>query len=128
MPRPFERVPYSALPNKPLRSHGFEAMKSRELDVESRSFGLTRVHVREFGHGPPLLLVHGLMTSSYSFRYVVGELGASYRVVAIDLPGAGRSASAFGAPSFSPDALADFIIECVDALAIRGCRAVGNSL
>jgi pimeloyl-ACP methyl ester carboxylesterase len=29
------------------------------------------------GHGPPLLLVHGLMTSSYSFRYVIPALAES---------------------------------------------------
>jgi pimeloyl-ACP methyl ester carboxylesterase len=106
--------------------HGLARAASRTIELDSAHFGRHRVHVRELGEGPPLLLVHGLMTSSYSWRYVMEPLSRSYRVVAPDLPGAGTS----DAPdvSYAPDAMARWIIDLVDALGIRGTRAIGNSL
>jgi pimeloyl-ACP methyl ester carboxylesterase len=40
---------------------------------------------------PPLLLLHGLLVTHYSFRHLLGPLSAERRVLAIDLPGAGES-------------------------------------
>jgi pimeloyl-ACP methyl ester carboxylesterase len=77
------------------------------------------------GAGPPLLLVHGLMTSSYSWRYVLAPLGERFKVYAPDLPGAGASDPA---PSYEPQAIADWIGALGRALGIRGCRVVGNSM
>jgi pimeloyl-ACP methyl ester carboxylesterase len=56
--------------------------------MRSRPFGELRVHYREHGKGEPLLLIHGLMTTSYSWRYVYSALGSRYRIIAPDLPGA----------------------------------------
>ena len=67
------------------------------------------------------------MTSSYSFRYVLEPLGARYRVVVPDLPGCGRSECP-DAARYSAPALARWVIELVDALGIRGCDAIGNSM
>ncbi|MCZ7683608.1 MAG: alpha/beta hydrolase [Sandaracinaceae bacterium] len=57
------------------------------------------MHVRRFGEGPPLLLVHGLMTSSYSWRYVLAPLGARYTCYAPDLRGTGAASPASRRPS-----------------------------
>lgn len=84
------------------------------------------VHVRELGEGPPLLLVHGLMTSSYSFRYVFEPLSRHYRVIAPDLVGTGRSDKP-DAP-YTPAALASWLGDLITALDIRGAKAIGNSL
>jgi haloalkane dehalogenase len=54
------------------------------------------VAYREAGTGPAVLLVHGWPTSSLLWRDVVPHLSASYRVVAIDLPGYGLSAKPLG--------------------------------
>jgi pimeloyl-ACP methyl ester carboxylesterase len=53
-------------------------------------------------------------------------LGAKWRLVIPDLPGAGGS----DMPDvpLGPDALARAIVALVDALGIRGCAAVGNSM
>jgi pimeloyl-ACP methyl ester carboxylesterase len=94
--------------------------------VASAHFGSVRIHLRELGAGPPLLLVHGLMTTSYSYRYLLEPLAARFRVLAPDLPGCGRSDK----PDvrYGPAALATFLGELVDALGIRGCAAIGNSM
>ncbi|MBQ6481910.1 MAG: alpha/beta hydrolase [Anaerolineaceae bacterium] len=50
-----------------------------------------RIHYLEAGIGEPLLLIHGLGQSLYTWRNLFAELSESYRVIAIDLPGHGYS-------------------------------------
>jgi pimeloyl-ACP methyl ester carboxylesterase len=125
--RPFAKVSFAGLPEAPRLAHAFARCRTSELAIDSEPFGRIRVHVRTFGQGPPLLLVHGLMTSSYSFRYVFESLGAHFTVIAPDLPGAGRTAPKPDR-SHSARALAQFVGEVQSKLGIRGCLALGNSL
>jgi pimeloyl-ACP methyl ester carboxylesterase len=66
------------------------------------------------------------MTAGYSFRYVLESLGARYRLLIPDLPGAGRSDH----PDvyLGPDVLARALIATIDALGVRGAPAIGNSM
>ncbi len=123
---PFRRGRWRDLPDAPVRPHAYEQTEGRTVCVQSRPFGDIDVHVRVFGSGPPLLLIHGLMTSSYSWRYVFEVLGAAYTVYAPDLPGSGRS----GKPRarYGAGETAEFIGELMGALGIRGCDVVGNSM
>jgi pimeloyl-ACP methyl ester carboxylesterase len=98
-----------------------------ELSMDSAPFGRLRIHYRTFGGGAPLLLVHGLMTSGYSWRYVLEGLGERYTVIAPDLPGCGRSDAPLDR-SFRAGALATWIGEFQETVGISGCGAVGNSL
>lgn len=123
---PFSPLPFDNLPEHPRISHAFERTHEREIVLDSGRFGRHRVHVRELGEGPPLLLLHGLMTSSYSFRYVFEPLARSHRVIAPDLVGTGRSDKP-DAP-YTPEALALWLGELMVALDIHGAPAVGNSL
>src|SRR5689334_747771 len=50
-----------------------------------------RARHKTVGDGPPLVLVHGLMTSSYSWRYVIEKLARGYRVFTPDLVGSGKT-------------------------------------
>lgn len=54
-----------------------------------------RVFIRDLGPRdsaePPLLLLHGLLVTSYSFRGVLAALSQTRRVIAVDLPGCGES-------------------------------------
>jgi pimeloyl-ACP methyl ester carboxylesterase len=115
------------LPDEPRRPHPYFDAAARELDMTSAHFGRLRIHYREYGRGTePLLLIHGLMTSSYSWRYVLEPLGARFRLIAPDLPGAGRSDKP--AARLDAAALAAWIGEFQAALGLSGCLAVGNSL
>jgi pimeloyl-ACP methyl ester carboxylesterase len=67
------------------------------------------------------------MTTSYSWRYVYGALAKHFRVIAPDMPGAGRSDKP-DAPSYSAEALATWVGEFQRELGIRGCMTVANSL
>jgi pimeloyl-ACP methyl ester carboxylesterase len=121
------RLPFSRVPAAPRLRHPYFESEAKSLTMDSAPFGRLRIHYRTFGHGPPLLLVHGLMTSSYSWRYVLEDLGERFTVIAPDLPGCGRSEVPM-VPSFPATALASWIGEFQEAVGITGCRAVGNSL
>jgi len=123
---PFKRLPFESIPERPRVPHELERTRGVDVIVKSRPFGEMKAHYREIGEGPPLLLVHGLMTSSYSWRYVYGAFAKKYRVIAPDLPGAGRTDK----PRATYDAasLAEWVGEFQRAVGIEGCVAVGNSL
>lgn len=64
--------------------------------IETRSKGATLkdntvIHYTETGQGPVLILIHGLGGSSETWRSSLVFLAPAYRVIAIDLPGFGKS-------------------------------------
>src|SRR5262249_23553637 len=63
---------------------------SREAVLENR----LRLHYYEAGapDAPPLILIHGLGDEADTWRHVLIPLSQQYRVIALDLPGFGRSA------------------------------------
>jgi pimeloyl-ACP methyl ester carboxylesterase len=124
---PFARIPFDQLPERPRLAHPYFDAESVDLAMDTPSFGKTRIHYKTYGSGPPLLLIHGLMTTSYSWRYVLEDLGRRFRVIAPDLPGCGRSDKPLDR-SYHPAALAEWIGDFQDAVGITGCGAVGNSL
>ena len=50
------------------------------------------LYAEEAGRGPPVLLIHGLGCSSFTWRKLIPALARTHRVIAIDLKGFGRSA------------------------------------
>ncbi len=123
---PFRQLRFEDVPELPVVPHPWAKAAARDVTIETAELGKTRIALREFGDGPPLLLVHGLMTAGYSFRYVLPLLGAKYRLIVPDLPGAG--ASDHPDVNLAPDVLARAILALIDALGIRGCAVVGNSM
>ncbi len=118
---PFAQVPYEQVPDAPRIAHQFW-----ESTVRTVSIAQGEIHLRVFGAGPPLLLVHGLMTTCYSWRYVLPRLGERFTLYMPDLLGAGRSAKPDIA--YHPDVVADAVGATMDALGISGCSVIGNSL
>lgn len=125
-PRPFRALPVSALPERPHVPHGYLSLPVHEVVIDSLDFGRHRVVYRRLGQGRPLLLVHGLMTSGYSFRYVIAALAAHFTVYVPDLVGMGDSDKP-DRPYHAPR-LARWLADFQRALGIRGCDVIGNSL
>jgi pimeloyl-ACP methyl ester carboxylesterase len=127
--RPFEQGRFEDLPQRPRIPHRYFDADVEDIVVASRPFG--RIRTRVVCYGPadatPLLLVHGLMTSSYSWRYLFERLGDRYRLIAPDLPANGGTQAAPDRPH-TAKALATFLGELQETLGIAGCLAVGNSL
>ena len=122
---PFRRGRFEELPERPRVPHPYFETRAERVQVTTQAVGSMACQVRVHGSGPPLLLVHGLMTSSYSWRYVLEPLGKHFTVYAPDLPGAGQSEPA---RSYEPQAISDWIGALQRALGIRGCRVIGNSM
>lgn len=119
---------YASIPERPSRPHDFETLTRHwePVSLPGREKPVVLSWV-EKGSGPPLLLVHGLMTSAYSWRYVITALSKQYRVIAVDLPGAGES----DAPpelSQDPKAQAELLEAFLAKLGIARAYVVGNSL
>src|SRR5688572_9312611 len=123
---PFRQLPFEEVPDLPVRPHRWAETTASEVSIRTDELGEARIAVRSYGAGPPLVLIHGLMTASYSFRYLLELLGDRYRLLMPDLPGAG--ASDHPDVYLGPDVLARAIIATIDALGVRGATVVGNSM
>lgn len=53
------------------------------------------LYAEERGHGSPVVLLHGLGGSTYSWRFIAPILARTHRVIALDLKGFGRSDKPF---------------------------------
>lgn len=126
MRAPFEQLPFEDVPERPVRPHPFFEAAHERIFVPTRAFGELGVRVVRHGSGPPVVCIHGFMTTSYSFRYLLAPLGRTHSVVAFDLPGSGESDKPDA--RYGPDAMADTIVDVVGALGLRGAVALGNSL
>jgi pimeloyl-ACP methyl ester carboxylesterase len=76
--------------------------------------------------GEPLVLVHGLGGAAANWTLLAPELARTRRVLAVDLPGHGRSDPLPAAPNLAP--YADRVAELVDREGFAGADLVGHSL
>ena len=88
---------------------------------------IARIHYLEAGVGEPLLLIHSLGQSLYTWRNVFAELSDNYRVIAIDLPGHGYS-SRPDTFSYTADDFAFLFNAFLDALNVKSAHLVGFSI
>ena len=65
--------------------------RAYHVKVHAPGMKPVRIHVEERGHGPPILLVHGLGESTFTWRHVAPRLSPNHRVIAMDLKGFGQS-------------------------------------
>ena len=77
------------------------------------------------GEGPPVLLLHGISSSLYTWKDVLPALAGHHDVIAVDLPGFGDSA--IPSPA-SGDRIARSVVGLMDRLGITRASIVGNSL
>jgi pimeloyl-ACP methyl ester carboxylesterase len=84
-----------------------------------------RIRYVRAGQGPPVVLLHGLASSIYTWRHVLPALAARHDVVAIDLPGFGDSE----VPArFDGVQAMRTVIALTDRLGLARASLVGNSL
>jgi pimeloyl-ACP methyl ester carboxylesterase len=86
----------------------------------------TTLSWRSMGTGEPLLLLHGLGTTSEDFAVLGPRLARDYRVLTVDLPGHGRSPSLAGIPSVQ--AVADALEADLDEQGLSEVHLLGSSL
>ncbi len=78
------------------------------------------------GSGPPLLLLHGLLGYSFSWRFALPVLAEKATVYAVDMPGAGFSdRPAYPISTFR--AHAERLLRFLDGVGIESCDLLGTS-
>src|SRR5688572_11334126 len=87
---PFRQLRFEDVPDLPAVAHQRQDTPRSDVGLGQPCAGATRIAVHEYGprEAPPLVLVHGLMTAGYSFRYPLALLGNDRRLLIPDLPGA----------------------------------------
>jgi pimeloyl-ACP methyl ester carboxylesterase len=73
-----------------------------------------------------IILVHGLASNAGFWRYNIADLAREYRVIAVDLPGYGRSAK--GDYPYGMQFYADQILGLMDELGIEKAVFAGHSM
>jgi pimeloyl-ACP methyl ester carboxylesterase len=86
-----------------------------------------KTHLIRAGKGEPVLLLHGLGASSYSWRFAVPALAERYEVFAPDLPGFGRADKPWDF-DYSIAGLHDWVVALMDRLGLEKARFAGNSM
>jgi pimeloyl-ACP methyl ester carboxylesterase len=85
-----------------------------------------RLYVTEAGSGPPLLFLHGLGGSGYTFRHLVPLLARTHRVMTLDLKGFGRSEKPLDG-AYGPMDHADLVVAFLRQQRLSGVTLVGHS-
>lgn len=77
-------------------------------------------------NNPTILMIHGLGDEADTWRHVIHPLANEYHIVAIDLPGFGRSDKP--KRSYTPQFMKETILKLMDKLAIKEAILMGSSL
>lgn len=95
--------------------------------VETIDVGGVKAHVRRAGAGEPVILLHGLGASGYSWRYTIPELAKKYDVYAPDLPGFGRTDKPWD-HDYSLSGQSAWVTRMMDHYGLKTARFAGNSM
>lgn len=90
------------------------------------SNGPIRLFVRDEGQGKPIVFLHGFGGSGYSWRYLTPGLSKSYRLIALDLKGFGRSDKPLD-DRYSILDHADLVAEFLEKKRLKHVTLVGHS-
>ena len=83
------------------------------------------MHHREWGTGPPLIILHGLFGSADNWQSVALALRDAFRVFAVDQRDHGRS---FHSDGITYTAMADDLARFMDAHALESAHLLGHSM
>jgi pimeloyl-ACP methyl ester carboxylesterase len=78
------------------------------------------------GHGPALVLVHGLLGYSFSWRHVLAPLSKEREVFTLDMPGSGFSECRTTTDAHL-SAAAGRLLRFLDTVGIESCDLIGSS-
>jgi len=102
------------------------ARTSQDLEhVTVRADGL-ELSSFAFGHGPPVVLLHGMAATKLSYLPLLPALAERYTVIVPDLPGHGESAKPRA--RYTPQYFARVIRALFDEMGLRDAAVVGNSM
>jgi pimeloyl-ACP methyl ester carboxylesterase len=87
-----------------------------------------RLYYEEAGAGRPLLMIHGASQDTLSWHDNIGHFAKSWHVLAVDLPGHGKSALVQGRPTTTTDEFARYLHLFVAQKQLQKPILVGHSM
>jgi pimeloyl-ACP methyl ester carboxylesterase len=102
------------------------ATLANAADQEFTADGVT-LRYRDVGSGDPIIFIHGYTATLESMVGVANALPPTYRKVALDARGFGRSTK-FGDPSRFGQNMVDDVVRLMDHLQIQRAHLVGHSM
>jgi len=110
-------------PTELARDNPWELAREHGRFVPVRDLEMFAITV---GSGRDIVLVHGTIDSTFTWRSVVSWLEPYYRVHVVDLPGFGFSDKPDG--SYATEWLAEHLLGYLDAAGVERALLVGNSM
>lgn len=96
------------------------------MDSKKISVGSTEVSYFDEGKGQPIVLIHGFAGSKQYWDKIIPQLANDFRVIALDLPGHGKSG--MEKVRYSIEEMAGIVKELVDQLELDKVTLFGHSL
>jgi pimeloyl-ACP methyl ester carboxylesterase len=110
----------------PLAALTSSATRNYRIEVSVTGTPPVALYAEETGHGAPILLLHGLGESTFTWRNVVPGLSLSHRVIALDLKGFGRSEKPLD-QAYSADDQAALVAQFIAKRGLTAVTLVGHS-
>lgn len=85
-----------------------------------------KLYAVERGEGPPVLLIHGFGTNTFTWRHIAPDLARDHKVIAVDLKGFGRSDKPFDKRYAAADQ-AELLVQLILERDLRDLTLVGHS-
>ncbi len=105
---------------------GEEASTNSRIEITAPGQPPTTLYAEEAGNGPPLVLLHGLGASTFTWRHVIPVLARDHHVIALDLKGFGRSDKPFD-DHYSATDQAALVAAFIRKRDLTGVSLVGHS-
>lgn len=102
---------------------GVLAQKPVEKDATVLGF---KLHYRELGRGPTVILLHGLGTDGARWERNIGPLSRDFRVIALDQIGFGQSDKPMA--NYDNRMLSEFLVRFLAAIGVAKASLIGNSM
>lgn len=124
-PSPLERTA-TPLVSPPMTTELIRTAPLAQSKRKIRTFAGDIAYLRS-GQGPPLVLLHGIPSSSYLWRDVIGPLSATFEVLAPDLLGYGDSDKRLDV-DLSIAAQARYIVAFMETLGVHQAAVAGHDI
>jgi len=85
-----------------------------------------KLYAVERGEGPPVLLIHGFGTNTFTWRRIAPDLARDHKVIAVDLKGFGRSDKPFD-ERYSAADQAELLTQLILERDLRNLTIIGHS-
>jgi pimeloyl-ACP methyl ester carboxylesterase len=107
-----------------------DKLKAKYADSESKIIEIDgiNIHYKDEGHGPVLLLIHGVCASLHTWDAWAERLKGHYRVIRLDIPGFGLTGPAPDPSLYQIDAAVNLFEKLVDEMKLGKFYLAGNSL